>query len=110
MTPKNISIVLYICSLSEQVALSILCLAPWRYTYGCNVAWYENKRVMLKANPSEPAAKMQYHNELMVLCSLSLRELVEAMQKAKRKHDEKAQREVPEDRAPSPARSRSPRG
>ena len=44
---------------------------------------------MLKAIPSEPADRVTYHNALMALCGLTLRDLVEAMQKSKSKHDEK---------------------
>jgi len=74
---------------------------------GCEVAWLDNKRVVMKAIPVDPAAKISYHNGLMRLCAVSLRELVEAMQKAKAKYTEKvAAREAEADRR---SRSRSRR-
>ena len=56
---------------------------------GCDVAWFDNGKVMLKAIPSEPADRVTYDNALMALCGLTVRDLLEAMQKSKSKHDEK---------------------
>ena len=56
---------------------------------GCDVAWLANRTVMLKAIPSDATERIQYHNSLMELCCVSLRELVEAMKQAKSKHAEK---------------------
>ena len=55
----------------------------------CDVAWFEGRKVMLKAIPTEPVGRINYHNSLMTLCGLSLKDLVEAMQKSKAKHDAK---------------------
>ena len=74
---------------------------------GCDVAWFENRRVIMKALPTEPNEKIDYHNSLMRLCGLSLRELVEAMQEAKVKHDDRQKAEEDEGRR---SRSRSPHG
>ena len=39
-------------------------------------------RLALKPIPTEESARVQYHNHLMQLCALSLRDLIQAMGKA----------------------------
>lgn len=48
---------------------------------GCDVAWYDKGKntVMLKELPTESESKIEYHNSLMQLCQISLRQLVESM-------------------------------
>ena len=47
----------------------------------CDVAWYDAGKgaVMLNELPTDPTAKIQYHNCLMKLCQLSLRQLIDVM-------------------------------
>eukprot|EP00973_Karenia_brevis_P050617 7027837-Karenia_brevis.AAC.1 len=56
---------------------------------GCTVAWLDQRKVCLKTLPSDRAAKVEYHNALMQLCGLSLRDLVAAMREKKAKADHK---------------------
>ena len=53
----------------------------------CTVAKYEGRHVLLKEIPVDPRSRIEYHNELMQLCRLSLRQLVEAMASAKSKDE-----------------------
>ena len=52
----------------------------------CDVAWLADRTVMIKEIPTDPTARIDYHNHLMNLCGLSLQSLVQAMRQAKAKH------------------------
>ena len=66
---------------------------------GSPVARYENKKIYLAPIPDQPHARVQYHNDLMNLCGLPLRSLVDSMKKAKAKSKD----------PPARDKSRSPR-
>ena len=51
--------------------------------------------------------KVQYHNELMAVWGMELRELIDAMKKAKGKADDKVQRRAPTALLAETRRSRS---
>ena len=54
-----------------------------------NIVWYRDRKLYLRQIPQDASARVEYHNELMRLCALPLRDLVEAMQKAKGKDGQK---------------------
>ena len=56
----------------------------------CTVIKFENKKLLLKEIPDNGNERIKYHNELMTLCGLSLRHLVDAMKVAKGKISSKA--------------------
>ena len=72
---------------------------------GCSVATCDSEegKVKMAPVPDDVALRHKYHNELMTLCGITLRQLVEAMQSAKKAAQ---QREETAKRA-APARSRS---
>jgi hypothetical protein len=68
------------------------------------IARLEDNQVVIKPIPAEESSKIRYHNALMTLCGVSLRDLSTAMQKAA------AKRLPSRSRSRSPAEDRKPRG
>ena len=67
-------------------------------------------KLLLKAVPTDPLGKVQYHNELMAVYGMELRELIDAMKMAKGKANDQVQRRAPTALlAETRSRSRSPR-
>ena len=62
----------------------------------CPVAWLNKAKrtICLKAIPDNRQEKVAYHNELMKLCGLSLRELLDAMKKKRAQAEEKSKKKA----------------
>lgn len=56
---------------------------------GCQVAKLDGRNVCVKEIPADIEGRMVYHNELMHLCGISLRQLVEAMKATRAKDDKR---------------------
>ena len=98
-------------NLPDSILLIYMIVAHCGFTnalvcIGCAIARLQgggNKMVVeLKAIPADAAAKVEYHNELMNLCGITLRELIASMDKAAKKR-----REMNAARGGEPGRSRS---
>jgi hypothetical protein len=51
----------------------------------CPIAAFRSNQVVMTAIPTDAHGRVKYHNELMKLCALPLRDLVEAMKASKQK-------------------------
>ena len=56
---------------------------------GSGVVRYAERKLYMKKIPQEGSDRIEYHNELMKLCGISLRDVVEAMKSQKKKDAEK---------------------